>query len=539
MEQEIAVTGLIKKALHLMRPNGSQGPEGSVSNRTTARYLRDTKSGAIASRVAPLTNSRDDIRRAWSRSAGLAMDLIQNSGRLKGACDQVIADTVGVGLTLNPDPDLTGLGYSDEEKAEFIRILKRRWKAFWHDKKECDMRGKLSGPQMVDIGLRWDIAFGEVTGVFDFFDDAVRSCYGIATGTKLCLVPPQKLVQDTNSFDGMFQGIRHDGKGRPVSYRFDTSLDGVRAKQDYAAFDADGRSLVMHIFDPMDATDVRGISKLAPAFRKHIQAEMLDDATLQMALLQTIFAITLTSETPSADAYEALEVLKEQGGDGIEYGKEYLGYLSGSLDAAADSRISVGADPQVSHLGPGQKLALETANVPGKDFLPFSNSLARDMARTIGCSYGGLTMDYTDATYASVRMETSSLWPVVARRRERVAAPMCQMAYENWLDEEIGEGRIPFKGGYRAFRANRSRVCLAGWQGPPKPTADDLKSAKASTERLKNGTSSVAIETGDLGVDSDALFEERQREHRRYVEAGMQSPYAPKDAPAQTPQVIK
>lgn len=523
------MTGLIKKAMRVLRPNGSHAA-GPDPKRSTARYLRDTKSGAIASRVAPLSNSRDDIRRAWARSAGLAMDLIQNSGRLKGACDQVIADTVGVGLTLTPDPDLEGLGYSEVEKADLIRLLKRRWKTYWNDKKECDMRGKLSGPQMVDIGLRWDIAFGEVTGVFDFFDDAERSHYGISTGTKLCLVPPQKLVQDTNTFEGLFQGVRHDAKGRPVSYRFDTSLDGGKNKRDYAAFDADGRSLVMHIYDPMDATDVRGISKLAPAFRKHIQAEMLDDATLQMALLQTIFAITLTSEQPSQDAYEALEVLKEQGDDGVGYGQEYLGYLSGSLEAAANSRISVGADPQVSHLGPGQKLGLETANVPGKDFLPFSNSLARDMARTIGCSYGGLTMDYTDATYASVRMETSSLWPVVTRRRERVAAPMCQMAYENWLDEEVGEGRIPFKGGYRAFRANRARICAATWQGPAKPTADDLKAAKASTERMKNGTSSVEDETGDLGIDADALFERRQRLHTRYREAGMHSPYAEGDA---------
>lgn len=525
------MSGLIKKAMGFMRANGSQAAGGSVSTRTTARYLRDTKSGAIASRVAPLTNSRDDIRRAWSRSAGLAMDLIQNSGRLKGACDQVIADTVGVGLTLTPDPDLTGLGYSDEEKTDLIRLIKKRWKAYWNDKRECDVRGKLTGPQMVDIGLRHSIAFGEITGVFDFFDCDERRHYGISTGTKLCMVSPQKLVQDTNQFDGMFQGVRHDQKGRAVSYRFHT---GANAKRDYAAFDTDGRPMVMHIYDPMDADDVRGISTLAPAFRKHIQAEMLDDATLQMALLQTIFAITLTSETPSADAYEALEVLKEQGGEGIAYGQEYLDYLAGSLDAAAESRISVGADPQVSHLGPGQKLGLETANVPGNDFLPFSNSLARDMARTIGCTYGGLTMDYTAATYASVRMENSSIWPVVMRRRERNAAPQCQMVYENWLDEEVGEGRIPFKGGYRAFRANRKRVSNAGWQGPAKPTADDHKAARASSERLKNGTSSIGIETGDLGIDSDALFEERQREHARYVEAGMASPY---DAPADEPVV--
>ena len=522
------MTGLIK-------PDGSPLVAKAAVQRTTARYLRDTKSGVIASRSAPLSNSRDDIRRAWSRSAGLAMDLIQNSGRLKGACDQVLADTVGVGLTLTPDPDLEGLGYNDEEKTTFIRLLKRRWKAFWNNKQECDMRGKLTGAQMVDIGLRWYIAFGEVTGVFDFFNSAERGRYGISTGTKLCLVPPNRLVQDTNPLEGMYQGVRHDDKGRAVAYRFETTEQGMKKKSDYAAFDTDGRPLVMHIFDPMDATDVRGISQLAPAFRKHIQAEMLDDATLQMAILQTIFAITITSESPSQDTYEALEVLKEgKGGEG--YAEEYLQYLGAQLQSAADSRISVGADPQTTHLAPGEDLKLKSVGVPGQDFLPFSNSLARDMARTIGISYGGLTMDYTDATYASVRMEISSIWPVVMRRRERIAAPMCQMTYESWLDEEIGEGRIPFKGGYRAFRANRSRVCTATWQGPAKPTADDGKSAKASSERLKNGTSSIAIETGDLGVDSDALFEEREREHKRYVDAGMQSPYAPKGSQQPAPQ---
>ncbi|KEP69622.1 capsid protein [Thioclava dalianensis] len=501
--------------------------------RPTARYLRDTKSGVIASRVAPLSNHRDDVRRSWERAAGLAMDLIQNSGRLKGATDQVLADTVGVGLTLTPDPDLAGLGYDETEKADWIRLVKKRWRAYWHNARECDMRGKLTGPQMVDIAMRWHIAYGESTGVFDFFTASERRHYGITCGTKLCLVPPARLVQDTSPLEGLFQGVQHDGKGRAVAYRFETVTNGFKSKRDYAAYDADGRPLVMHVFDPMDATDVRGISVLAPAFRKHIQAEMLDDATLQMAILQTVFAITLTSEAPSQDAYEALEVLKESEG-GTSYAQEYLDYLGSQLDRAAESRISVGADPQVSHLGPGERLGMETAKIPGQDFLPFSNSLARDMARTIGITYGGLTMDWTAATYASTRMENASIWPVVMRRRERIAAPMCQMVYQNWLDEEVGEGRIPFKGGYGVFRANRERVSTANWQGPAKPTADDAKSARASSERLSNGTSSIAIETGDLGVDADALFEERQREHQRYVDAGMVSPYAPR---AQTPGV--
>jgi len=496
------------------------------ADRPVARYLRDTKSGVIATRSAPMSSHNDDVRRAWQRSAGLAMDMIQNSGRLKGACDQVLADTVGVGLTLTPQPDMTGLGYDDKETGDWILLVKKRWKLFWHDAKECDLRGKFNGPQMVDIALRWDIAYGEVTGVFDFFNSAERQRYGIVNGTKLRLYPPSRLVQETSAMEGMFQGVRTDDNGRPVAYRFQTSASGFTQTRDYAAFDGDGRPQVLHVFDPMDSEDMRGISKLAPAFRKHIQAEMLDDATLQMAILQTVFAITLTSEAPSAEAFEAMEALKEVGEKGVAYGKDYLGYLAGSLESAADSRISVGADPQVSHLAPGEKLSLESANVPGQDFLPFSNSLARDMARAIGTTYGSLTMDHTAATYSSVRMENASIWGVVMRRRERVAAPICQMSYENWLDEEVGEGRIPFKGGYRAFRANRKRVSAALWQGPAKPTADDLKSAKASSERMLNGTSSVEIETGDLGQDPDALFEDRCRLHQRYTDKGMHSPYA-------------
>lgn len=514
----------------LIKPDGT--PLVAAQNmRPAARYMRDTKSGVIASRIAPLTSHRDDVRRSWQRAAGLAMDLIQNSGLLKGAVDQVLADTVGVGLTCTPDPDLTGLGYDDAEKAALIRTIKRRWRAYWQAPRECDMRGKLTGAQMVDIALRWSIAYGETTGVFDYFDPARRARYGIETGTKLCLYPPNRLVQDTNEFERLFQGVRHDENGRPIAYRFQTSTSGLRETRDFAAFDRDGRPAVMHIFDPMDSEDVRGISKLAPVFRKYLQIEMLEDATQQMAILQTLLAITLTSEAPSQDAYEALEVLKESDG-GRGYAQEYLEFLSSQLERAADSRISVGADPQVSHLAPGEKLSLETANVPGRDFLPFRGAMLRDVARTIGATYGGVTMDYSAATYASVRMEIASIWPVVMRRREREAAPVCQMVYANWLDEEIGEGRIAFRGGYRAFRANRARVSVAGWQGPARPTADDQKAAKGATERLANGTSSLDIETGDLGIDADALFEQRQREHDRYVQAGMQSPYAPRQAAA-------
>lgn len=499
--------------------------------RARAGYLRDTKSRVISMRSAPLRDHRDDVRRAWRRAAGLAMELIQNSGRLRGAADQVIADTVGVELVLNPQPDLASLGYADAEAAALVRAIKQRWKRYAWSPRECDLRGKFTVPQMIDIALRWDMAYGEAFGVMSYMSPAQRRQYGIVAGTKLCMVTPTKLVQDTSEIEGLFQGVIHDPNGRPVAYRIQEKESGITVKRDYRAYDGDGRQLVTHVFDPMDACDVRGISRLASAFRQHIQHELLVDTTIQTAIMQTVFAAVLTSKTPSKEAFEAINAMSDDmpaapGSDApLSYADEYRDYFLGALDRAAESEIAISDAPQVSHLAPDEDLKLLTTQTPGPQFLPVSRELSRDMARAIGITFGGLTMNHENATYSSVRMENSSIWPVVTRRRERIAAPPCQALYENWLDEEVGEGRIQIKGGYEMFAANRDRMTWALWQGPAKPSADDLKSAKGSSERLYNGTTTLADECAELGKDPDEVFEQRLREHQRYVEAGLPSPF--------------
>jgi lambda family phage portal protein len=497
----------------------------ATSQRPTA-YLRDTRSGVIAARQTSIREHRDEVRRVWSRAGALAMDLIQNSGRLKGAVDQILADTVGVELTLNPQPDLARLGYDDKERADWISLVKRRWKMWAWSPAECDFRGKLTIPQQADVGLKYWLAFGESTGIMGYMGPSLRSRYGISTGNKLLMVPPHRLVQETNEVIGLYQGVFHDENGRPERYRFKERRSGIEVTNDYVARDGMGRPLVLHAFDPSDAEDVRGLSPLVPGTRKYLMAENLDDATAQTAFLQTILAITLTSKQPSAEAFEALQVMKDVGGASAgDIAEDFAAYFAAQLDRAADSQITVSSDPTVSHLAPGEELSIKSAGVPGADYLPFHKALSRDAARAIGITYGGYTLDYSDATYASTRMETSSLWPVVMRRRERIAAPHYQLPYEHWLEEEIATGRIPLKGGLRAFQANRDRICWATWQGPAKPSADDQKAANASSERLLNGTSSLARECADNGTDENEVFAERLAEHNRYVDAGMRSPY--------------
>lgn len=487
----------------------------------SAGYLRDTRSRILSTRPAVLRDHREEVRAVWRRTAGLALDLIHNSGQLRGAADQVIVDTVGVELVLNPQPDIAHLGYSDAEITALTRKIKQRFKRYAWNPRECDLRGKKTLPQSVDVSLRWDMAYGESLGLLSYMSRAERRRYGIQTGTKLCMVNPTKLVQDTNDIEGLFQGVFHDANGRPEYYRIREKESGVIVDHDHAAYDRQGRQVVIHAFDPMDADDVRGISRLAAAFRREIQREILVDTTIQVGILQTMYAFALTSSMPSAEAFEALEAIEDK-----DFKSEFRGYLLGSLERAAEGEIAISGDPRVSHLAPGEKLEMLTSRTPGPDFVPVNRELSREMARAIGISMGGFTLNYENATYSSVRMETASIYPVAVRRRERVAAPLMQAAYESWLDEEVGEGRIEVKGGYEAFRANREAFCWALWQGPAKPTADDLKSAKASTERLQNGTSTLADECAENGKDPDEVFEQREREHKKYLTAGMPSPFA-------------
>src|SRR5690606_22567989 len=107
-------------------------------NRPTARWLRDAPDGALSMRTASLVESREDTRRAWGRIAALAVDFIQNSGRLKGAVDQIIADTIGNELKLRAKPDMSALGYDAAETNAFARMVEARWRRYAWNQAECD-----------------------------------------------------------------------------------------------------------------------------------------------------------------------------------------------------------------------------------------------------------------------------------------------------------------------------------------------------------------------------------------------------------------
>lgn len=479
------------------------------AKKARAQYLRDNSSGILSMRRAVTRDGAVNVRESAERASALAWDFIHNSGWIAGAVDQIITDTIGDELKLSARPHLDRLGYDAKERTDWCRLVEAEWNLHVWRPQEYSLNGTRTLAEDLDGIIRYYLAGGEGVGVIDFMPASMRRKYGIKTGTKVSIVAPHRLKRETNEFLGLDQGIFLDENGRPKAYRMIGRRSGQDFDVDIPAWSGPLRR-VLHVMDRGDNPDsVRGISVLAPVLKVAAQYDQLADATLTTALLQTAFAATIKSPEPSEAAFEAIRILED---DDPDLAGDLMGVWEQRITALKENGISMSDHGRINHLGPGEEFHMHTAATPGSQYIPFSQNLQREMARRLGVTFESFAMDHSNASYSSVRMAMSSIWPIVTRRRERIAAPFCQGVYEAWLDEKIGTGQIPFKGGYAAFAANRELVCNAEWPGPAQPVADDYKATMAAAKRVELGLSSMEDEAALMGRDASVTREKIEAE---------------------------
>ncbi len=496
--------------------------------RPTARYMRPDSSGILGGWRPALRSQRQDVQEAWTGVAARAVDLAHNSGWIAGALDQMVADINGPeGLTINVSPDFQALRWSEDYAHAWSSDVEREFIAWANNPLECDARGKMSLASMADAMVRWYMPFGE--GLARIL---LRQRPGAATLTKVQLVSPVRLSQQTAELQELHQGVFLDGDGQPIGYRLRAKVGGFEQDLDVAARDQDGRPLVVHVLDA-DPDATRGISPFAPVLKVARQYDQLADATLTTALLQTIFAATFESAALPAEALEGLLTDGDLGaGGGGQVDPAGPGGVAALMAQRAEwygaSGIDLGIHGRIATTFPGDKLTFHTANHPGANYLPFAGNLNREMARCIGTTYEAFTGDYQGATFSSLKMGIASHWPVVVRRRRVIPRPFLQAVFEAWLEERIARGLTPYPGGYSRFLRQRAAASRATWRGPAKPSPDELKTANALKILVKDlGIMSAATAAGEIGLDHDAEQQQRAQDRRQAERLGLPDPYAP------------
>ena len=471
-------------------------------------YMKGGQSPFFFSWNPALREEKDDVRLGYVAAASRAIDAMHNSGWIAGAVDQSIASTIGgTGLRLAARPDRVALGWTAKQADEWSEIVERRWSTWSENPLECDAAGKMTVAQMEDAAMRSYYRFGEALALLP----SIRRKESM-TRLKVQLLPATRLVQDTNDRIREFQGVTVDSWGLPQSYRLRSGASPLKTTP-ILARDGANRPQVVHLFDGCEG-QMRGITPLAPALRVVKQFDQLSDATLQAALIQAIFAATITSAAPTNDVLAALQSEEEQqtGFLADEGAAPIDALLAAQAAWYQNSKIDLGGAGRVTHLFPGETLDLKKSEHPNSTYEAFAKFLLREVARCLGMTFETLTGDYSGASYSSVRMATSEIWPVILKRRNNIPAKLAQTIYEAWLEEEIEAGTIPFPNGIFGFLANRPAAVVANWRGPAKPQADDLKTAKAHQIYKSMGIFSDERIADELGFDIGDEYERRARE---------------------------
>jgi lambda family phage portal protein len=286
------------------------------------------------------------------------------------------------------------------------------------------------------------------------------------------------------------------------------------------AYDADGRPNVVHIFDSSIATN-RGISPLTPILKVVRQVDQFADATLTKALIQTIFAATIKSNVPGIQAFEGLMTTGDTTGTDID------GFAAKKGEWYESAKIDMTQHGRLGHLFPGDELVFTESTSPGQQYDQFMGWLMREIAAGAGVTYESATGDFRGATYSSIRMGGAMEWLGVLRRRANIIIPFCQAWFNAWLEEEIFTGRIPFKGGYFAFLAQRAAATRCTWSGPAQPQADDFKAARSAQVLKEIQGTTLADIAASYGRDWDDDMRQRAAENALADELDLPRPWSP------------
>ena len=245
-----------------------------------------------------------EVGRAYRSAAARSIDLIQNVGWISGAIDQATANTVVGGLRLDACPDPKALGMSPAAAKKWAKAVEERFAIYAKSPAEVDIEGRLTLGQMQAQAFRSYLATGDVVA-----EHVWRERPGCQWRSKVRVVPAHRLaVHRTNYTERLVQGVRLDQDWIPVGYVFeypDLLTGNGEIIREKPARDMFGRKIISHVFDGQIGA-VRGLTPIAPVLRIAKRFDELSDATLMSAIIQSVFAATLTTTMPTAETMEGL-----------------------------------------------------------------------------------------------------------------------------------------------------------------------------------------------------------------------------------------
>ena len=413
--------------------------------------------------------------------------LVRNNGYAANAIESWAANTVGDGISPN----------SSIEQASRKDAVQRLWLA-WTD--DADAEGLTDFYGLQRRAAREVFMTGEVFLRFR----SRRPEDGLTVPLQIQMLPSEMLPLNHNTVDGngntIRQGIEFDRVGRRVAFHFlrrhpgDSTDPGLAGETVRVP-----ASEVLHIIDPVEAGQLRGVSRFAPAIVKLFLLDQYDDAELDRKKVAAMYAMFVTSPAPDNPL------------------------------APPDEEYEV-APGQVVRLDPGEDVTVSAPADSGATYEPFQYRTLLQISAALGIPYGYLSNDGAKGNFSNSRLSLIEFRRRVSAWQHSVMVfQMCRPVWARFMDTAVLAGGLKLPG----YDRRRAEYLACNWLPTKWDWVDPLKDANAEIAQIEAGLKSRTQAIAERGYDAEQVDAEiaRERDRERRLGLDFRRPGSPAQAP--------
>jgi lambda family phage portal protein len=490
------------------------------------------------SRLSPdqIINGLNGIFGAKTEADFRGRDTVTNDGYAQGIVDIHRDSIVGTQFRLNSQPSFAVLqssvskSFDDVWAEEFQQALEDKFNLM-AESNSCwfDASRVHTFTGLVRLAIAGFVYTGEVVAPAQWIRELDRPF-----NTAVQMISPARLSNPFGQIDSavLRNGVLRDSVwGKPIEYyirdayptefyqgTFPFTWTTVPAEKPW------GRRQMIHIKDPIQPSQTRGISELTAVLKQMRMTKQFQDVVLQSAVVNASYAATIESELPS----DVIAVAMGQSGNGVQGYNDFIGsWLTGLQDYMSNSNNIAIDGTKMPHLYPGTKLNMKPLGTPGGVGTEFEVSLLRHVAAGLNLSYEELANDFSKTNYSSGKSSMLKTQKHLAARKKFVADRFATDVFQLYAEEDLNAGNLPMprnydwrilynarNGGFYTNSVVKEALFNCSWVGAGRGQIDELKETQAALLRIAGGLSTWESEVARQGGDYRAVFRQRAREDK-------------------------
>ncbi|WP_024674085.1 phage portal protein [Pseudomonas syringae] len=455
-----------------------------VPERIKASYEGGADGRRSASWDAPDTGVNSLIMPALRNLRSRSRAAVRNDPYAANAIDRRVSNLIGTGITPQPRTD---------DKA-LRRILQDLWED-WVDESDADQLSDFYGQQALVARTV------EQSGECFVRLRPRRADEGFAVPLQLqCLAPefvPHDKFETTSNGNIIRAGIEFNPMGQRVAYWCYRShpSDMAALNSGYNLLVRIPASQMLHIFEPVEPGQLRGVPRLAPVLKRLRSLDNYDDAVLFRQEVANLFAGFIRK--PSADGPPMLDPLT---GAPIKTGADGFTPM-------------VALEPgTMQELLPGEEVEFSTPPDGGNNYPDFMRQQLMAAAAGAGLPYELMTGDMRGVNDRSIRVVLNEF----RRRLEQLqfsvyVHQLCRPVRAAWMDMAVLSGALELEDYAKRRREYlRTRWVPQGWS-----YIHPVQDVQSRTMEINAGLASRSEMCLRTGTDAEIVDEENAADAAR------------------------